>query len=64
MKVTKKVAGVEYAIRDIVVVAKKLEQKGKKIDSIITRVRIDCGFEINKFENFFIIVIADIFNQL
>jgi len=32
LKVTKKVTGVEYAIRDIVVAAKKLEQKGKKIE--------------------------------
>jgi len=32
LKVTKKVAGVEYAIRDIVVAAKKLEQQGKKIE--------------------------------
>ncbi len=32
MKVSKKVVGVEYAIRDIVVVAQKLEQQGKKIE--------------------------------
>ena len=32
MKVSKKVVGVEYAIRDIVVVARKLEQQGKKIE--------------------------------
>jgi len=31
MKVSKKVVGVEYAIRDIVSVATKLEQQGKKI---------------------------------
>lgn len=31
MKVSKKVAGVEYAIRDIVSAATKLEQRGKKI---------------------------------
>ncbi len=31
MKVSKKVIGVEYAIRDIVVIAQKLEQQGKKI---------------------------------
>jgi len=32
LKVSKKVVGVEYAIRDIVVVARKLEQQGKKIE--------------------------------
>ena len=32
MKVSKKVIGVEYEIRDIVVVARKLEQQGKKIE--------------------------------
>ena len=32
MKVSKKVSGVEYAIRDIVVAAKKFEQQGKKIE--------------------------------
>ena len=32
MKVSKKVIGVEYAIRDIVVIARKLEQQGKKIE--------------------------------
>ena len=31
MKVSKKVSGVEYAIRDIVVAAKKQEQQGKKV---------------------------------
>jgi len=32
LKVSKKVIGVEYAIRDIVVIARKLEQQGKKIE--------------------------------
>ena len=31
MKVSKKVSGVEYAIRDIVVAAKKQDQLGKKV---------------------------------
>ena len=37
MKVSKKVAGVEYAIRDIVSVATKLEQQGKKIQYLQTQ---------------------------
>ena len=31
MKISKKVAGVEYAIRDIVVAARQVEKQGKKI---------------------------------
>ena len=45
MKVTKKVAGVEYAIRDIVVVAKKLEQKGKKIEYLNIGDPVKYGFQ-------------------
>ena len=32
MKVSKKVAGVEYAIRDVAIAAKKVEQQGRKVD--------------------------------
>ena len=45
MKVTKKVAGVEYAIRDIVVAAKKLEQKGKKIEYLNIGDPVKYGFQ-------------------
>ena len=45
MKVTKKVAGVEYAIRDIVVVAKKLEQQGKKIEYLNIGDPVKYGFQ-------------------
>ncbi len=45
MKVTKKVAGVEYAIRDIVVAAKKLEQQGKKIEYLKIGDPVKYGFQ-------------------
>jgi len=45
LKVTKKVAGVEYAIRDIVVAAKKLEQKGKKIEYLNIGDPVKYGFQ-------------------
>ena len=45
MKVTKKVAGVEYAIRDIVVAAKKLEQQGKKIEYLNIGDPVKYGFQ-------------------
>jgi len=45
LKVTKKVAGVEYAIRDIVVAAKKLEQQGKKIEYLNIGDPVKYGFQ-------------------
>ena len=45
MKVTKKVAGVEYAIRDIVVAAKKFEQQGKKIEYLNIGDPVKYGFQ-------------------
>jgi aspartate/methionine/tyrosine aminotransferase len=45
MKVSKKVAGVEYAIRDIVSVATKLEQQGKKIQYLNIGDPVRYGFQ-------------------
>jgi len=45
MKVSKKVAGVEYAIRDIVSVATKLEQQGKKIQYLNIGDPVQYGFQ-------------------
>jgi len=45
LKVTKKVAGVEYAIRDIVVAAKKFEQQGKKIEYLNIGDPVKYGFQ-------------------
>jgi len=45
MKVSKKVAGVEYAIRDIVSVATKLEQQGKKIQYLNIGDPVKYGFQ-------------------
>ena len=45
MKVSKKVAGVEYAIRDIVTVATKLEQQGKKIQYLNIGDPVQYGFQ-------------------
>ena len=45
MKVTKKVAGVEYAIRDIVIAAKKFEQQGKKIEYLNIGDPVKYGFQ-------------------
>jgi len=45
LKVTKKVAGVKYAIRDIVVAAKKLEQQGKKIEYLNIGDPVQYGFQ-------------------
>ena len=45
MKVSKKVAGVEYAIRDIVSEATKLEKKGKKIDYLNIGDPVQYGFQ-------------------
>ena len=45
MKVSKKVSGVEYAIRDIVVAAKKFEQQGKKIEYLNIGDPVFYGFQ-------------------
>jgi len=44
MKVSKKVSGVEYAIRDIVSAAKDLEKQGKTIDYLNIGDPVQCGF--------------------
>ncbi|PBO85592.1 MAG: alanine aminotransferase [Thaumarchaeota archaeon] len=65
MKVSKKVAGVEYAIRDIVVAARKVQQKGMKVDYLNIGDPVQFGFQppdnvrqalidaINKGENYY-----------
>ncbi|MCH6586124.1 MAG: aminotransferase class I/II-fold pyridoxal phosphate-dependent enzyme [Thaumarchaeota archaeon] len=65
MKVSKKVTGVEYAIRDIVLAAKKVEQKGMKVDYLNIGDPVQFGFQppdnvkqalidaINKGENYY-----------
>ncbi len=45
MKVSKKVAGVEYAIRDIVGAAIKLEQQGRKVDYLNIGDPVQYGFQ-------------------
>ena len=65
LKVSKKVVGVEYAIRDIVLAARKVEQKGMKVDYLNIGDPVQFGFQppdnvkqalidaINKGENFY-----------
>ena len=65
LKVSKKVTGVEYAIRDIVSAAKKVEQKGMKVDYLNIGDPVQFGFQppdnvkqalidaINKGENYY-----------
>jgi aspartate/methionine/tyrosine aminotransferase len=65
LKVSKKVTGVEYAIRDIVLAAKKVEQKGMKVDYLNIGDPVQFGFQppdnvkqamidaINKGENYY-----------
>jgi aspartate/methionine/tyrosine aminotransferase len=65
LKVSKKVAGVEYAIRDIVLAARKVEEKGMKVDYLNIGDPVQFGFQppdnvrqalidaINKGENFY-----------
>lgn len=65
LKVSKKVAGVEYAIRDIVLAARKVEQTGMGIDYLNIGDPVQFGFQppnnvkqafidaINKGENFY-----------
>jgi aspartate/methionine/tyrosine aminotransferase len=45
LKVSKKVSGVEYAIRDVVVAAKKFEQQGKKIEYLNIGDPVFYGFQ-------------------
>jgi len=45
LKISKKVAGVEYAIRDIVINAKKFEQQGKKIEYLNIGDPVQYGFQ-------------------
>ncbi|QLH05815.1 aminotransferase class I/II-fold pyridoxal phosphate-dependent enzyme [Nitrosopumilus ureiphilus] len=65
MKVSKKVVGVEYAIRDIVVAARKVQQKGMQVDYLNIGDPVQFGFQppdnvkqalidaINRGENFY-----------
>jgi len=65
LKVSKKVAGVEYAIRDIVLAARKVQEKGMKVDYLNIGDPVQFGFQppdnvrqalidaINKGENFY-----------
>ena len=65
LKVSKKVTGVEYAIRDIVLAARKVEQKGMQIDYLNIGDPVQFGFQppdnvkqalidaINKGENYY-----------
>jgi len=45
LKVSKKVIGVEYAIRDIVLAARKIEQKGMKVDYLNIGDPVQFGFQ-------------------
>jgi len=65
LKVSKKVAGVEYAIRDVVLAAKKVEQNGMQVDYLNIGDPVQFGFQppdnvkqamidaINKGENYY-----------
>jgi len=65
LKVSKKVAGVEYAIRDIVLAARKVQEKGIQVDYLNIGDPVQFGFQppnnvkqalidaINKGENFY-----------
>ena len=65
MKVSKKVVGVEYAIRDIVVAAREVEQTGMNVDYLNIGDPVQFGFQppenvkqalinsINKGENYY-----------
>ena len=65
MKISKKVAGVEYAIRDIVLAARKVQEKGMKVDYLNIGDPVQFGFQppdnvrqalidaINKGENYY-----------
>ena len=65
LKVSKKVAGVEYAIRDIVLAARKVQDKGMQVDYLNIGDPVQFGFQppnnvkqalidaINKGENYY-----------
>jgi aspartate/methionine/tyrosine aminotransferase len=65
LKVSKKITGVEYAIRDIVLAARKVEQKGMQVDYLNIGDPVQFGFQppdnvkqalidaINKGENYY-----------
>jgi len=65
LKVSKKVAGVEYAIRDVVLAARKVEQQGMQVDYLNIGDPVQFGFQppdnvkqalidaINKGENYY-----------
>ncbi len=65
LKVSKKIIGVEYAIRDIVLAARKVEQKGMQVDYLNIGDPVQFGFQppnnvkqalidaINKGENYY-----------
>ena len=65
LKVSKKVAGVEYAIRDIVLAARKVQQKGMQVDYLNIGDPVQFGFQppdnvkqalidaINRGDNFY-----------
>ena len=65
LKVSKKVAGVEYAIRDIVLAARKVQEKGMQVDYLNIGDPVQFGFQppnnvkqalidaINKGENYY-----------
>ena len=65
LKVSKKVVGVEYAIRDIVLAARKVQQRGMKVDYLNIGDPVQFGFQppdnvkqalinaINKGENYY-----------
>jgi len=65
LKISKKVAGVEYAIRDIVLAARKVQEKGMKVDYLNIGDPVQFGFQppdnvrqalidaINKGENYY-----------
>ena len=45
LKVSSKVAGVEYAIRDIVLAAKEAERRGVRVDYLTIGDPVQCGFQ-------------------
>ena len=45
MKISKKVSGVEYAIRDIVSAAREIEQQGKKVQYLNIGDPVQFGFQ-------------------
>ena len=45
LKISKKVAGVEYAIRDIVLAARKVQEKGMQVDYLNIGDPVQFGFQ-------------------